>query len=150
MLCEWAARPVLAHYGIGTNPVGTLADSVTLRLPRPRHGGPVALKVQSPDLPHKTEAGAVALNCHAEEVRAGYDDVCQRPSSRTSRSIKGVLVQPMAPPGREVILGIKRDATFGPMLMVGLGGIHVEVLQDVLLAPVPLAAERGARQCWPG
>jgi acyl-CoA synthetase (NDP forming) len=52
--------------------------------------------------------------------------------------IQGVLVQPMAPPGREVILGIKRDEQWGPLLMVGLGGVLVEVLEDVAMAPVPL------------
>ena len=57
----------------------------------------------------------------------------------------GVLVQPMASPGREVILGVKRDATFGPMLMVGLGGVQVEVFKDVALAPLPLS-ESDARE----
>ena len=53
-------------------------------------------------------------------------------------AVHGVLVQSMAPPGREIILGITRDPTFGPMLMIGLGGIHVEVLRDVAFAPVPI------------
>jgi len=102
----------------------------------------VALKVQSPDILHKTEAGAVALNLASPEaVRAAYARVLasarhHAPSAR----IRGVLVQPMAPPGREVIIGIKRDATFGPMLMVGLGGVQVEILKDVALSPVPLGA----------
>ena len=105
-------------------------------------GGPVALKVQSPDILHKTEAGAVALNLAlgARHVRAAYERVLA--SARRSvpqARIRGVLVQPMAPPGREIILGVKRDATFGPLLMVGLGGVAVEVLKDVALAPVPLA-----------
>ncbi|MBV8937844.1 MAG: acetate--CoA ligase family protein, partial [Alphaproteobacteria bacterium] len=56
--------------------------------------------------------------------------------------IKGILVQAMAPPGREVILGITRDAVFGPMLMVGLGGIHVEVLRDIAFSPVPIGKEQ--------
>ena len=56
-------------------------------------------------------------------------------------AINGVLVQSMAPPGHEVILGITRDASFGPILMVGLGGIHVEVLRDVVFSPVPIGRD---------
>ena len=83
-------------------------------------------------------------------MRAAYDRVLasarrHAPDAR----ILGVLVQPMAPPGREVILGVKRDATFGPMLMVGLGGVQVEVLKDVALAPVPLERGRRARHAGP-
>jgi acetyltransferase len=102
--------------------------------------------VQSPDLPHKTEAGAVALDLRTPEaVRAGYLRVMEAAQRHAPEvRILGVLVQPMAQPGREVIVGIKRDATFGPMLMVGLGGVLTELLGDVALAPVPLA-EREAR-----
>src|SRR5262249_5940130 len=53
--------------------------------------------------------------------------------------IRGVLVQPMAPPGREVLLGVKRDITFGPLLMVGLGGVNVEILHDLVLSPAPVS-----------
>ncbi len=96
--------------------------------------------MQSPDILHKTEAGAVALGLRSpEEVSAAYARVLAsaKRHAPTAR-ILGVLVQPMAPPGREVILGVKRDATFGPLLMVGLGGVHVEIFKDVTLAPVPL------------
>ena len=104
-------------------------------------GGAVALKVQSPDILHKTEAQAVALNLSAQDAAAGYERVLANARRHAPDArILGVLVQPMAPPGREVILGIKRDATFGPLLMVGLGGVAVEVLKDVALAPVPLSA----------
>ena len=107
-----------------------------------RIGGAVALKVQSPDILHKTEAGAVALGLGSvEAVRAAYARVLASARQHVPAArILGVLVQPMAPPGREVILGVKRDATFGPLLMVGLGGVEVEVLKDVALAPVPLAS----------
>ena len=114
-------------------------------------GGPVALKVQSADILHKTEAGAVALNLRSpEHVRAAYDTVLasarrHAPSAR----VLGVLVQPMAAAGREIILGVKRDATFGPLLMVGLGGVAVEVLKDVALAPVPLTRRATRGRCWP-
>ena len=100
---------------------------------------PVALKVQSADIPHKTEAGAVALNISGDGARAAYERVLAAAKKHAPHArIDGVLVQPMAPPGREVILGINRDPTWGPLLMVGLGGVLVEALGDVALAPVPL------------
>jgi acyl-CoA synthetase (NDP forming) len=142
-LCEWQARPILARYGIGTNPIGTLAataeEAVSAAL---RIGGPVALKVQSPDILHKTDAKAVALGLTApQDVRAAYATVLANAQHHSPKSrILGVLVQPMAPNGREIILGVKRDPTFGPLLMVGVGGVAVEVLKDAALAPVPLHA----------
>ncbi len=100
---------------------------------------PVALKVQSADILHKTEAGAVALNITSDGVRAAYERVLAAAKKHAPQAhIDGVLVQPMAPPGREVILGVNRDATWGPLLMVGFGGVLVEALGDVVLAPVPL------------
>ena len=82
----------------------------------------------------------MALNlASAEDVRGACDAVLANARRHAPAArILGVLVQPMAAPGREIILGIKRDPTFGPMLMVGLGGVAVEVLKDVALAPVPL------------
>jgi acyl-CoA synthetase (NDP forming) len=142
-LCEWDARPILAAYGIGGNSVGTLAGSVDEAVAAAKAiGGAVALKVQSPDILHKTEAGAVALNLATDrDVAAGYERVLAGAKRYAPQARPlGVLVQPMAAPGREVILGVKRDATFGPLLMVGLGGVAVEVLKDVALSPVPLAA----------
>jgi acyl-CoA synthetase (NDP forming) len=140
-LCEWEVWPILAAHGIGTNAVGTLAGSADEAVAAATSmGGGVALKVQSPDILHKTEAGAVALDLRSsDDVRFAYERVLANarryaPAAR----ILGVLVQPMAPPGREMIVGIKRDATFGPLLMVGLGGVDVEVMKDVALAPVPL------------
>jgi acyl-CoA synthetase (NDP forming) len=109
-----------------------------------RIGGPVALKLQSPDITHKTEAGGVALGIVGERtVREAYGRlVASAQAAYPQAAIHGVLVQAMAPPGREVILGITRDATFGPMLMVGLGGIHVEVLRDIAFAPVPIGPDQ--------
>ncbi len=134
---------MLAVYGIGANPVGTLATSAAeAEAAVQKIGGAVALKVQSPDILHKTEARAVRLGLRsAGEVRDAFEEVLANAHRHAPQArVLGVLVQPMAPPGREVILGIKRDATFGPMLMVGLGGVAVEVLKDVALAPVPLTA----------
>ena len=147
VLCEWDSRAVLAHYGIGADGIGTLAQKREAAVSAARAiGKPVALKVQSPDILHKTEAGAVALNLATpDEVGAAYDKILASARRHAPRArVNGVLVQPMAPAGREIILGIKRDPTFGPLLLVGLGGVHVEVMKDVALAPVPLG-ERDAR-----
>jgi acyl-CoA synthetase (NDP forming) len=140
VLSEWQARPVLEAYGISGDEAGQLvhsaAEAETVTRSR---GGSVALKVQSADIPHKTEAGAVALNITSDGVRAAYERVLAAARNRSPQArIDGMLVQPMAPPGREVILGISRDSTWGPLLMVGLGGVLVEALGDVALAPVPL------------
>lgn len=141
-LCEWEARPLLAAYGIGAGHAGTLVGSAEAAAAAALAcGGPVALKVQSPDLPHKTEAGAVALGLVSpEEVRAAYERVVDSARRYAPHArVLGVMVQPMAKPGLEVLLGFQRDPTFGPMLMVGLGGIQVEVYKDVVLAPLPLS-----------
>ena len=143
VLCEWQARPLLAAYGIGAGDAGTLAQSAAEAEAAAKAAGcAVALKVQSAALPHKTEAGAVALNVEAGEAAAAYARVLASAKSYApAAAIDGVLVQPMAPPGREVILGINRDPRWGPLLMVGLGGVLVEAMGDVQLTPVPLDRE---------
>jgi acyl-CoA synthetase (NDP forming) len=105
-------------------------------------GGAVAVKVQSGDIPHKTEAGAVSLNVSPENARAAYERVLENAKHfAPAAKIEGVVVQPMAPPGREVIVGISRDKCWGSLLMLGLGGVLVEALNDAVLAPVPLDRE---------
>jgi acyl-CoA synthetase (NDP forming) len=140
VLCEWYARPLLATYGIGRNEARQLVHSTSEAEAAARAmAQPVALKVQSADIPHKTEAGAVALNISSDGARTAYERILAAAEKHSPRAhIDGVLVQPMAPPGREVILGINRDPQWGPLLMVGLGGVLVEALGDVTLAPVPL------------
>ena len=141
VLCEYRARSLLSAYSIGPDNAGRLVHSIDQAVATAQTiGRAVALKVQSSDIPHKTEAGAVALNlAGADMVRAAYDMVLAAARRYApAASIDGVLVQPMAPPGREVILGINRDPTWGLLLMIGLGGVLVEALGDVALAPVPL------------
>ena len=109
-----------------------------------RLGGPVALKLEAADLWHKSEVGGVALGLHGDERRPRGRDRDARlgatpPGSRSS----GLLVEPMAAPGVELILGLQRDPLFGSAVLVGLGGVLAEVLDDVAirLAPVtPRAA----------
>ena len=143
VLTEVASKALLARYGV-TLPPEALATSEAAAVAAAQSiGGAVALKVQSPDILHKTEAGAVMLGLSGEAaVRDGYRTVLARAqAAHPNAKIDGVLVQAMARRGREIILGVTRDPDFGPMLMVGLGGIHVEVLKDVAFAPVPLGTE---------
>ena len=143
VLTEAEAKALLALYGVA-RPPEALATNAGEAVEAAVHiGGPVALKVQSPDIMHKTEAGGIALGITGETaVREAYERILANAKAAYPEApISGVLVQAMARPGSEIILGITRDANFGPMLMVGLGGIHVEVLRDVAFAPVPIGRE---------
>jgi acetate---CoA ligase (ADP-forming) len=140
VLTEFEAKALLAHYGVPRPAERLVASEEGAAAAAAEIGGAVALKLQSPDILHKTEAGAVALGLSGEAaVREGYRRVVANAAqAHRGAAIRGVLVQAMAPPGLEMILGVSRDPTFGPMLMVGLGGIHAEVLRDVAFAPVPI------------
>jgi acyl-CoA synthetase (NDP forming) len=143
VLTEIASKALLARYGVPLPPEVLAASEDEATAAAARIGGPVALKVQSPAIPHKTEAGAVLLGLAGEAaVRDAYRNVLARArAAAPDAEIDGVLVQAMARRGHEMILGVTSDPTFGPLLMVGLGGIHVEVLRDVAFAPVPLATD---------
>jgi acyl-CoA synthetase (NDP forming) len=143
VLPEADAKALLARYGVPRPPEALATSAAEAAAFAARIGGPIALKVQSPDITHKTEAGAVALGITGDTaVRDAYQRVlASARGAHPDAAIQGILVQAMAPPGLEIILGITRDPTFGPMLMVGLGGIHTEVLRDVAFAPVPIAPE---------
>ena len=97
---------------------------------------PVALKVLSPEVVHKSDAGGVKLNLDSEaQVRMAYQEIT---SAFLDKKVIGVSVQKMAKPGVEVIVGVTMDATFGPMLMFGLGGVYVEILKDVSFRSIPI------------
>jgi acetate---CoA ligase (ADP-forming) len=147
VLTEDEAKDLLARYGVPRPSEALVISAEEATAAAARIGGPVALKVQSPDIIHKTEAGAVALGVIGDAAaREGYQRVLDNAkSAHPDAAILGVLVQAMAAPGIEIILGVTRDPVFGPMLMVGLGGIHVEVLRDVVFAPVPLGKDEALR-----
>jgi acyl-CoA synthetase (NDP forming) len=99
-------------------------------------GYPVALKIVSPDVVHKSDSGGVRLNLtDPGEVREAYRDIV---GAYRYQHVVGVSVQPMAAPGVEAIIGVTRDPNFGPVLMFGLGGIFVEVLKDVTFRILPV------------
>jgi acyl-CoA synthetase (NDP forming) len=103
-------------------------------------GLPVVLKVESPDLPHKTEAGVIRLNLKTEsDVRDAYAAIMQNANRVSPKpAINGVLVQPMVPEGIEVMIGARVDPLFGPLVLVGLGGVLVELLKDTAIGLAPV------------
>ncbi len=106
-------------------------------------GYPVAMKVASPDILHKSDIGGVRLNVtEADQVRDFFDLLIYRAQRYMADArIWGVLVQEMVPRGKEIIIGVNRDPQFGPLLMFGLGGIYVEVLKDVTFRVAPISRQ---------
>jgi acetate---CoA ligase (ADP-forming) len=142
---EYAARRLLAAAGIG-DVAGTLAETREAAVAAARDlSGPLAMKIQSADIPHKTDIGGVALNVSGPEVAGETFDrlMAAACTAAPDGKIDGVLVEPMAEPGVEMILGVKRDEVFGPIVMVGFGGIYTEMLDDTALSP-PLTTRDAA------
>jgi acetyltransferase len=147
-LSEHRSKALLACYGL-PGPREFLAQSAEDAVAwAARLDGPAVLKIQSPDIPHKTEANAIRIGVRGETgIADAYRDVLDaakryRPDAR----IEGVLVQEMIVGAHEMLLGVSQDPAFGPVLTIGLGGIYVEVLKDVVfrLAPVSAAEARRA------
>ena len=109
-------------------------------------GFPVAMKIVSPDVVHKTDIGGVVLNIvDAAQAKKAYDQIISRVRMNLPEvNIEGVSVQMMAPTGVEIIIGMIKDPQFGPAVMFGLGGILVEVLRDVSFRLVPVMPEDAA------
>jgi acyl-CoA synthetase (NDP forming) len=140
VLTEHRAKTLLAQLGLPIEP-GHLATSASDAAEAAAAiGFPAALKIQSPDIPHKTDAGGVRLGLSDRPaVVAAYEAVIAasrryRPEAR----IDGVLVERMAPAGHELVVGTVNDATFGPIVMVGWGGVMVELMGDVVHRPAPV------------
>ncbi len=138
-LDESAGKALLAGHGIRV-PQSRVAKGVAdvdavmkgLQLP-------VVVKVMSPDILHKSDAGGVKINLRsADDVKAAIEGMLAAPKIRGAR-IEGFLVEEMAPAGHELVIGGLRDPQFGPLVMVGLGGIFVEILKDVSFRLCPIA-----------
>ena len=146
-LTEREAKAVLAAYGVPVVQERLATDANAAVAAAEAIGYPVVLKVESPDLPHKTEADVIRLDLRdAAAVRAAFAAVMTNAGRAAPNArINGVLVQPMVPQGIELVVGARIDPLFGPLVVVGLGGILVELLRDsvVALAPVGAAEARG-------
>jgi len=137
---EVEAKEILKAYDFYVPPGGLARTAEEAIMIAERVGYPVVMKIVSPDILHKSDVGGVKLNLgKAQEVQDAFDLMMLRISrAHPDAYLRGVYIEKMSKPGREVILGMHRDPQFGPMLMFGLGGIFVEVMKDVsfYLAPI--------------
>ncbi|MCW2362588.1 MULTISPECIES: acetate--CoA ligase family protein [Sphingobium] len=140
---EWLGKQLLSAMGIRV-PAGGLATTLEeAEATGAKVGYPLAIKAQAGALAHKTEAGGVILGIRdADELRRAWNDLHANVArAQPGLVLDGVLVEKMAPKGLELMIGAKRDAKWGPVVLVGLGGIWVEALGDVRLLPVDMAQE---------
>lgn len=139
-LSEWESRTLLAAAGIAVVEA-RLADSAEQAAAAvAAFGGPVAMKINGPEFRHKTEIGGVALNVASpDDARRRYGEL--RSAAERQAPAAGVIVAPMVSGGVETILGVKIDPVFGPAIMFGLGGVFVEVLQDVVFRLAPFGRD---------
>ncbi len=140
VLTEIESKQLVAEAGIPvveTKLAATKAQAIAVA---GELGMPVALKVVSPDIIHKSDSGGVKLGLtSAAQVGRAYSEIMRAArAAAPGGKVHGVSVQRMARPGAEVIMGMSKDAQFGPVLMFGLGGVFVEVLKDVSFRIVPL------------
>ena len=146
-LTEIEAKQVFAAYGLpvtGTELARSEDEAVDLAK---KIGFPVVMKIVSPDILHKSDAGGVKVNIKDEAaVREAYRTILANSKNyKANANIHGIAIQEMAPWGTEVILGSVNDPTFGPTMMFGLGGIFVEVLKDVTFRVAPVASTQALR-----
>lgn len=140
VLTEIEAKKILNEAGINCTDTRLAVDKAAAVAVSEEIGYPVVLKISSADITHKSDAGGVKVNlADRRAVEKAYDEIMASCSAKhPDADIEGVAVQAMAKVGTEVIIGMTKDPSFGPVLMFGLGGIFVEVLKDVAFRVVPL------------
>lgn len=139
-ITEGSAARIAGACGITTPASGLASDLSSARELARGIGYPVVMKIASPDILHKSDIGGIALGLEDDDAVAdAYERIVGSVLRRMPETrIWGVTIQAQLPPGREVIIGVNRDPSFGPILMFGLGGIYVEVLQDVTFRLCPV------------
>jgi len=143
ILDELQSKKVMKEYGIDvTEPVLAVSKKAAVAAAE-KIGYPVVMKIVSPQITHKSDIGGVRVGLATKgAVSRGYSEIMAAASAKApGASVTGVSVQKMAPPGLELVIGMNKDAQFGPVLMFGLGGTLVEVLKDVTFRIVPLTGQ---------
>jgi len=140
ILTEIESKELLGQSGINVNDTRlAISPAEAVSLGR-QLGFPVVLKIASPDIIHKTDSGGIRLGLETpEQVEQAYNEITEAAGQKhPGARIHGVSVQKMAAPGVEVIIGMSKDPQFGPVLMFGLGGVWVEILEDISLRVIPV------------
>jgi acyl-CoA synthetase (NDP forming) len=137
-LDELAGKQLLASFGVSVPKSVIAKDAATVAKTIAGMQPPFALKVMSPEILHKSDAGGVKIGLkNADELAQAITTMAAAPQIKNAR-IDGWLIEEMAPAGQEVVVGAVRDPNFGPLVMVGLGGIFVEILADVAFRICPI------------
>ncbi len=137
-LDEQAGKSLLAQYGVAVPKSLSVKNAGEVDAAFTTLNAPVAVKIMSPDILHKSDAGGVKVGLKsAAEVKDAINAMAASPQIKVAR-IDGYLIEEMAPAGQELVIGGLRDPYFGPLVMVGLGGIFVEVLRDVSFRICPI------------
>ncbi|MDB5414580.1 MAG: CoA-binding protein [Rubritepida sp.] len=141
---EAGAKQLLAKAGVPVLPERVCTTAQNAASAAAAMGFPVVMKILSDDIPHKTEIGGVLLNVvDAAAAAAGFEELMRRArAAKPQARLDGVLIAPMVSGGVETIIGVQRDPVFGPMVMFGLGGVSVELFNDVAFATAPLTPAR--------
>jgi len=142
-LGEKAAKKILADFGLPLATDTLATSSAEAAAAAERIGGPVAMKIASPDILHKTDVGGVKLGITGgDNVSTTYDEIIASSKAAVPNAkIEGVLISAMAADGVDCILGAKVDPVFGPVVMFGLGGVFTEILKDVSFRRAPVSPE---------
>lgn len=141
-LSEDAARRLLAEHDVPIVPARLAKTASEARSAADDLGYPVALKICSPDIAHKSDIGGVVLNvADPDGAEAAFSQIQARAANIDGARIEGVLVSPMRPPGTELFAGVRWDPNFGAVLVIGIGGIWIETLKDVNLLVLPVTVD---------
>jgi acyl-CoA synthetase (NDP forming) len=140
VLTEIESKELLGHSGINVNDTRLAKSPSEAASIAGQLGLPVVMKIASPDIIHKSDAGGIRLGLETpEQVERAYGEITKAAGQKhPGARLHGVSVQKMAAPGVEVIIGMSKDPQFGPVLMFGLGGVWVEILKDISLRVIPV------------
>jgi len=146
-LLEPESKTLMKNIGISTTEFQVATSAEEAKKVAKKIGFPVVMKIVSPQIIHKTDAGGVRLNIKDEKTaEAAYEEIIKNCLKyKKDAEIRGILIEKMVKPSTEIIVGVTRDPTFGPAIMFGLGGIFVELLKDVSFRIAPIE-EKDAKE----